>query len=157
VFAAQAVSRPATRTWLRWLLAAAVVAASLAVSAGATYACGTPIDLVRAANQLPGGTSLATENSPAFLAHKGIALALDAAGCNPAAGGLQWIKAAAHTIRPDRGQEVIDGLRGEAARGRSPEALAAELCGYLRPGSGLERQQRELAAAGLPCSALHTY
>ncbi|MBV8085338.1 MAG: hypothetical protein JO247_11045 [Chloroflexi bacterium] len=149
---AAAVRRSGSPSASRWLVAAVLLGADLLVSAGATYACDYPIDAVNATRNLPGQTTLAVENTPDFLAHKAIAVTLDAAGCNPLAGGLQWIKAAAHTVRQDRELEVIDGLRGEAKRSAAPPQLAADLCSYLRPGSARVRQEQELAAAGLPCS-----
>ncbi|HEU0167171.1 MAG TPA: hypothetical protein VFS62_05305 [Chloroflexota bacterium] len=158
VRAAPLVSHSGGRVWLRWLAASTLLAADLLLSAGLTYACDTPVDaasttsrVLRATRPVLGPTSLSRENTPFFLAHKAIALGLDGAGCSPEAGGLQWVKAAAHTVRQDRAQEVVRGLKGDARRSSSPSTLAAELCGYLGTGAAAARQQQELAAAGLPC------
>src|SRR5437868_7107587 len=101
---------PAASVWLSWPVAAVLVVACAGMGAGANYACDTPFDLTDTTAPLPGGTSLGSENGPVFHVHEVAAHVLDLAGCNPAAGGLQWIKAAAHTLRTDRGQIVTDGL-----------------------------------------------
>jgi hypothetical protein len=132
------------------LLALAV----LVPSGGFAYACTTPIDTSEAAQGRP-KTALEQKKAVAWWAHAVLGGALQTAGCDRNAAGLQWLKAAAHAPGEADLRRAVAGIAAARLRG-DPSTVDAYLCGKLRHDGGggfVDQAQADAARlAGLPCA-----
>jgi hypothetical protein len=93
------------------------------------------------------------QDDVAFPAHALLGAVFRVAGCNAAASGLQWLKAAAHARNPGEVEQSVAGLRSAAQCLGSVAALAERLCPLVHGGYANVRQRRAVDGAGLGCSS----
>ena len=87
----------------------------------------------------------------AFAAHAALGRSFCLLACDPAASGLQWLKAAAHARTPAQAARASEGLQKAAERIGSAQALADRLCRFVADGYANRNQQQIVEEAGLTC------
>jgi hypothetical protein len=123
---------------------------------------GPPLRLAAAAGRplrLPGSEALEDlaydllrSDSLRYWFHTFLGRALDLARCDPAASGLQWIKAAYHARTERHVWRSAAGIERSLRRSRPGDDTRAVLCAYLPRGPYNSQQAVALLLGGLQCT-----
>ncbi len=115
------------------------------------HLCAEPIDL-SGTNSVPTWLSaLKQHDGIAFPVHAALGTVLSMLNCDPAASGLQWLKAAAHARSPAEIALTSRGLRDAAQRLGSSQAPTDRLCSFVTRGYAGTSQRQAVEQAGLVC------
>jgi hypothetical protein len=99
-------------------------------------------------------TSIIKRDGIAFHAHALLASFIEHSSGDPAAAGVQWVKAAAHARTTDDLQQVIEGLRWGRDHSADRESFQSTICSFVEGNywSGLQREA--FTELGLNCPRL---